>query len=184
MKPMFDKPYLTRLVEGVGTEDAPDLRSVIGRLKSIHSIILEADFDHYGSGTCSYVPVYISKRDKSDVKVSREGNLTTYDTSGLVLYLCRNAPYAIFGKGDWSSTFEGKNKRNGYIPYIEDIGSVPSDDWNQRVIEISNILNIYGIGILSKTELNVKLDFDIQIPTIFTSPASYTVFDCFFYWED
>lgn len=181
---MFDKQYLTNLVKGISSEDVPNLHSVIGRLKSVHSIILEADFNHYGSGTCSYVPVYISKRDKSDVKVTKEGNLTTYDTSGLIVYLCRHAPYAVFGKGEWSSTYEGKNKRNGYIPYIGVIGSLPSQDWGQRIIEISNILNIYGIGILSQIELDVKLDFDIKIPTVFTRPASYTVFDCFFYWED
>jgi hypothetical protein len=110
--------------------------------------------------------------------------LTTYTTNGVLLYLCRNAPYAAYGKGEWSKTFEGDKFRNGSIPYMNDIGSLPSKDWEQRIIEISYILNMYGIEILTVAELNVKLDFDIKIPTAFSSPGSYRVFDCFFYWED
>ena len=181
---MFDKHYLTNLVQGISTENVPDHSTVIGRLKSINSIVLEADFNHYGSGTSSYIPVYISKRDKSDVHVSKEGNLTTYKTTGLILYLCRYAPYAIYGKGDWSKTFEGNTERNGHLSYIEDVGSLPSNNWTQTILELTNILNIYSIGLLTREELNVKLDFKIQIPTVFTRPSAYTVYDCFFYWED
>lgn len=184
METMFDKQFLTSIVNGNSSSQTQELSSVVGRLKDLRSIILEADFDHYGSGSCSYVPVYFSKRDKADVQISKKGNLTTHTTNGVVFYLCRNAPYAAYGKGEWSKTFEGDKFRNGSIPYINEIGSLPSKDWEQRIIEISNILNMYGIGILTLAELNVKLDFDITIPTEFSSPGSYRVFDCFFHWED
>jgi len=184
MESTFTKEYLTSIVKGNSSVEMPNLSSVVGRLKDIRSIIPETDFNHYGSGNCSYVPVYISKRDKSDVHVSRKGSLTTYTTNGLIVYLCRNAPYATYGKGEWSKNFEGDQFRNGSISYIEEVGSLPSKDWEQGIVEISNILNIYGIIILTASELNVKLDFDITIPTEFSRPGSYRVFDCFFHWED
>lgn len=184
MESIFDKEFLTSIVNGDVADDMPSISSIVGRLKDIRTIMLEADFDHYGSGTCSYVPVYISKRDKLDIKISNNGNLTTYTTNGLVLYLCRHAPYATYGKGEWSKTFEGEECRNRSVPFIQEIGSLPSTDWEQRIIEISNILNTFKIAILTKEELDVKLDFEIKIPTEFSKPRSYRIFDCFFYWTD
>jgi hypothetical protein len=41
----------------------------------------------------------------------------------------------------------------------------------------------YRYRLLTQTELEPYLNFDIDIPTI-VADKPYQVFDCFFYWED
>ena len=193
----FDQKYLTDLVKGrtrgefppfsLGKWEKSDeyLKNIVGRLNSIRTIEVEADFDHYGSGFSSYVPLYLSKKDKSDFKVTRNGNERSEETNGLMIYLCRMAPYAIYSEGTWFKRFKNDKWILGGSHYIEpeEIGSKPKVNWEMEWTEIENILNQYGITILTREELDKKLDFDIRIPTILTEPP-FRIFDCLFYWED
>ena len=193
----FEKEYLTDLVKGKTKGNFPPfssgkwkksdeyLKQIVGRLKDIKSIQIEADFNHYGSGFSSYVHLYLSKRDKSDTKISQDGELRTEETNGIMMYLCRMAPFSVYGEGTWHKTFNKDKWQSGGSHYIEpeDIGTTPESDWNNELIEIKNILNQYGITILTEKELDKKLEFEINIPTILSDPP-YRVFDCLFYWED
>ncbi len=193
----FTKEYLTDIVKGKAKGDFSPfssgqweevdvyLKRVVGRLKDIRSLTLKAEFDHYGSGFSSYVHLYVSKRDKSDVKITLNGKLRTEETNGLMIYLCRLAPYAVFAEGYWSTTYNQEEWDSGSSHYIEssEVGTLPNSDWQTQLIEIKNRLNEASITVLTKEELDRKLDFDIQIPTILSDPP-YQVFDCFFHWTD
>ena len=193
----FNKDYLTELVQGKTKGDFPPfstgnweksdgyLEQVMGRLKDIKSIHVEADFKHYGSGFSSYVPLYLSKRDKSDLQISQNGDLRIEETNGLILYLCRMAPFSVYAKGTWNKTFKNDKWQSGVSHYIEpkDIGTKPKVDWDSELTVIQNILNQYGISFLTKEELDKKLEFELSIPTILSDPP-FRVFDCLFYWED
>lgn len=194
---IFDKAYLIDIVNGKTKGDFPPfstgkwkktdkfLKTVVGRLQDIKSVNIKADFNHYGSGFSSYVHLYLSKKDKSDVRTTEKGEFRTEETNGLMLYLCRLAPYAVYSEGNWSTTYNQNKWHSGGSHYIEvdAIGTTPKIDWSNELVEISNILNQYGISILTKEELIKPIDFEIQIPTILSDPP-YSVFDCMFYWED
>jgi len=193
----FDKEYLTDIVKGKTKGDFPPfskgkwkksesyLRKIAGRLKDIKSIQVDADFNHYGSGFSSYVHLYLSKKDKSDVQITQNDELKTEETNGLMIYLCRMAPFAIYAKGTWHKTFNKGKWHSGGSHYIEpsNIGTTPQVNWENELIEITNILNQYGITFLTNEELNKRLEFEISIPTILSDPP-FKVFDCLFYWED
>lgn len=192
----FEKEYLIDLVNGKSCDFPPFssgkwktsdgfLKQVVGRMTDIKTIILTPDFDHYGSGYSSYVHIYLSKKDCSDLRITETGDLRTEEVDGLMIYLCRLAPHAVYGQGTWTKTYKNGKWQSGSSHYIhpEEIGTTPSTNWNAELIEIGNILNQFGITFLTKEELNVKLDFKVSIPTILGDPP-FKVFDCFFYWED
>lgn len=193
----FEKEYLTDLVNGKTRGDFPPfslgkweksdeyLNQVVSRLKDIKSIQVEADLPHYGSGFSSYMHLYLSKRDKSDVQIRQNSELRTEKTDGLMMYLCRMAPFSVYGAGTWQHTFKNNKRHSGSSHYLEpeNIGTIPTIDWDNELIEIKNILNQYGIRVLTREELDKKLEFEINIPTILAD-RPFRVFDCFFYWED
>ncbi|MFK8104666.1 MAG: hypothetical protein AB8G15_19230 [Saprospiraceae bacterium] len=193
----FEKKYLTDLVNGKVKGELPPfasgqweevdsyLKRVVGRLKDIKAISVVADFDHYGSGFSSYVPLNLSKRDQSDVEITEKGAERTEKTNGLILYLCRLAPIAIYGEGTWWNTFKMEKWQSGSASFLtsEVIETTPVTDWSAALVQINAILNQFGIRTLTQATVNQKLDFKINIPTILSDPP-YKVFDCFFYWED
>ncbi|MEO1654481.1 MAG: hypothetical protein AAFU64_13130 [Bacteroidota bacterium] len=193
----FEKEYLISLVNGEtevasppfssqdGEASEPYLRKLVGRLSDIKSIVLKADFDHYGSGFSSYVHLYLSKKDKSDVKVVEEAPYIRESIHGLMIYLCRLLPFAVYSEGIWTNTYQDGKWKGGSSHYIgaDKVGRLPPYDWTQELAEIKEILHQFGIRFLTKEELNQALDFEISIPTNFSAPP-YQVFDCFFYWED
>lgn len=161
------------------------LKQVVGRIRDIHTIVIEADFNHYGTGFSSHIPLELSKKDKNDVSISINGAFRTEETQGLILYLCRLAPYAVYGAGTWSVTYKNEEWDSEFRHFLEPsiIDSLPETDWQHELRQIQDILHQYGIRILSKVEIAQKLDFELHIPTVLSDPP-YTVFDCFFYWAD
>lgn len=193
----FEKDVLLDITKGIARGDCLPfsssswqhsddyLKQMTGRLKDIRSIELNADFEHYGSGFSSYVPIFMSKKDKSDVTITTDGDIRTETTNGLLLYLCRLAPVAVYGGETWTKTFHKQQWRSGSTPYLAltSIGILPQIDWTNEIVAITNILNEYRWSLLTKEEVDIKLDFDLTIPTVLAAPP-YTVFDCLFYWED
>ena len=138
----FDRKLLTDLVEGKvrgavvpfdsGDPDKTEeyIRLVVGQIQKIWTLKVDAEFGHYGSGYASYVHLYISKRDGSGTKVENNDGRITEGTKGLMLYLCRLAPYAVYAPGYWSKTFEDGRQVAGYSHYIEpaQVEEIP-DGW-------------------------------------------------------
>jgi hypothetical protein len=91
----FDKEYLIRLAKvkvlgeffpfNTGSQQKTEkyIKDIVGRLKHIPTITLEADFNHYGSGYASYVPVHLAKRDKSGTRLTQQGRRQTEENGGL-----------------------------------------------------------------------------------------------------
>lgn len=193
----FEQDFLSDLVKGKSRGEFPPfssgnweksdnyLKQIVSSLKDIKSIELDADFNHYGSGFSSYVHIYLSKRDQSDVKISINGKLSTHETNGLMIYLCRLAPFAVYSEGKWIKTYRDEKWQSGSSHYIEpeEIGTTPRIDWKHELIEINKVLDQFGMTFLAREELDIEIDFDITIPTILSDPP-YKVFDCLFYWED
>lgn len=102
-----------------------------------------------------------------------------------MLYLCRLAPYAVYAVGRWSTTYENGREVGGAGHFIEPeaVGSLPSGDWQFEVQQVKDILHEYGYISLTSQEVDIPLDFPIQVQTILADPP-YRVFDCLFYWED
>lgn len=194
---IFEKEYLTDLVKGKTKGDFPPfssgkwersdeyLKRIVEKLKGIESIQVEADFDHYGCGFSSYVHLYLSKRDKSDCQITHDEELRTEKTNGLMMYLCRMAPFSVYAEGVWHKTFNKDKWHSGSSHFIDpgNIGSLPNLNWKTELIEIKNILNQYKITLLTREELDKKIEFEINIHTILSDPP-YKVFDCLFYWVD
>ena len=160
------------------------LKQIVDRLVNIPILKVKSDFNHYGSGFSSYVPINLSKRDESDMTIINKGEYKTEIVEGLMLYLCRLAPFAVYAKGNWSTTFLGDKwqSASSHFIYAGQIGTIPDSNWHYELRTIKGILNEYGITILTREELDNPLDFDVMIRTIEDPP--YTVFDCLFYWED
>ena len=161
------------------------MKKIVGRLGEIKSIQIESDFNHYGSGFSSYVHLYLSKRDGSDVEITQIDDFRTKETNGLMMYLSRMAPYSVYAEGTWHETYNKDKWQSSSSHYIEpeDIGTLPGSDWITEVNEIKDVLKQYGVTLFTREELDKKLSFEINIPTILSDPP-YRVFDCFFYWQD
>jgi hypothetical protein len=193
----FSEQYLRNVVEGkvqgdfypftTGSWDRTEdyLKRLVGRLRDIPSIDVNAIFNHYGSGTASYVHLYIARRDKSGTNQMLRGESLPDHTTGVMLYLCRIAPVAVYAAGNWTSTHQNGKWQIVYSHYItpDAVGSLPAGNWKEEMRQINAILNEYGYGFLTRAEVDVPLSFRIKIPTILTDPP-YRIFDCFFYWED
>lgn len=167
-----------------------DLFYKFNRSKSIQC---EAMFDHYGSGYASYVDFFFYKRDGSSVlskKYIEKDSLTSFEIDGLVLYISRLAPVAIFGKDIRSKaileTSKGKKEYFSGFSMLsqsqEVIKEVPGK-WKDNFREIKLKLDEAGYMILDKTYLEQPLPFKAKIET-FTHSNQYKLFDAIFYWMD
>ena len=158
---------------------------LVGHLSENKKIVLKADYDNYGSGFASYVNVKVSKRDRSDTQIFKNGNKTTEWTKGLELYICKLAPYWFFGSSEWSKTSENEIWAGGSSGFLrpESFGQVDHNFWHSEIEYLRNTFESFWYRLLVAEELSRKLWFDINIPTILANEA-YEVFDCFFYWTD
>ncbi|GAB5525460.1 MAG: hypothetical protein Roseis2KO_33320 [Roseivirga sp.] len=193
----FAESYLRDLVDGFAVSDVYPystrnnrkieefLSQLVGRLSDITSISIEADFNHYGSGYASYVPLNISKRDKSDVIQEHHSQGVSLTTHGLMMNLSRVAPVAVYGGGHWTKAYTNGQETGGSSHFLEPemLESLPSGAWEYELNSIRVILAEYGINIPQKEELARSLNFEIDIPTLLGDPP-FRVFDCFFYWMD
>ncbi|MFD0716829.1 hypothetical protein [Paenibacillus sp. GCM10027626] len=153
------------------------INNIVGSLSSINNLKVEADFNHYGSGYASYVPIFCYKKDGSSTEIVKENKTI----NGILLYVCRHAPIAVYGRSQVTRDSHGGSRE---FLTSKLIGTVPSGDWMEIENRIKEYLNNYHFEILSKDFLEEPLDFNISIPTNFNENGSYTIFDCFFFWED
>jgi hypothetical protein len=193
----FSEDYLRHIVRREVVGDFPPftlgsvaktenyIRKIVAHLASISTILVEADFDSYGSGFASYVEVRISKRDQSDSITLAQNQRVTYETNGLMLYVSRLTPYWFYGGNKWAKTYERGKETGGGSLFLE---PESQDNINQAIWQhdsrlIEAVLQDFRYSLLSSTELAQPAPSDIFIPTVLADKP-YKVFDCFFYWED
>ena len=161
------------------------IKHILGQIGARKDVFVKADFDSYGSGFASYVAVKISKKDRSDTKITGTGNKRTEWTDGLELYISKLAPFWFWGGSDWTVNFEDDRRTGGSGGFLtsESVHDLNQDVWGEKIRLIEKIFEDFGYVLLTEEELSQKLWFEVEIPTILAN-APYEVFDCFFYWED
>lgn len=158
------------------------IKVMLGRLSDNHNLNVEADYKSYGSGFASYINIKISKKDKSDMTIVKEKNGTYEQIDGLYIYVSLLSPYWYFGKGYWwKNRLTGGSGDSFLQP--EDINLFNKILWSRQVEEITNLFDEFRYRLLTEKEVEKQLWFNMNIKTVLNDPP-YTVFDCFFHWED
>ena len=193
----FDEAFLKRLAKEKVIGDFPPfdtgninkvekyIRKITHRLKDNHQIIIEPDFEYYGSGFASYINVQISKKDKSDTKTTQENNKLTHWTKGILVYISNLTPYWYYGASEWTISKDNGNYIGGSSGFLrpENIDKVDTEIWSAEIEKIKTVFNQFKYRLLTKEELEKQVDFDVSVRTILADKP-YEVFDFFFHWED
>jgi hypothetical protein len=194
----FEEDYLKKIInrivvgnfspykDGNITDTDKYIQQIIDEINKTTSLKASAEAESYGSGFASYTHISISFKDKSDTKIFNEGDgITVEETNGLILYICRLAPYATFAPGNWSSTFDNDRQIDGTYRTIilKEIGVIPEGIWQKEIKAVLNCLNTHQIKVLTQDDLNKPLNFQASIPTMLSDPP-FRIFDCFFYWKE
>lgn len=193
----FDELFLRKLCADKVSGDFPPFKSknidtveryikgIVGRLNDCKSLIVKADFTSYGSGFASYIPIQISKKDRSDTLIQKKGDLIIEDVNALELYLSNLSPYWYYGVSKWSRHYkQGANMggSHGFLN-IESYAKVDKQLWHKELEMIKNVMDEYRYMLLLPEEVEKSLWFEVKIRSnLGTKP--YEVFDCFFHWED
>jgi hypothetical protein len=197
MESNFKEIYLRNLIKGTLQADFEPflnndvfeveayIEQMLGRLKDNRNIKLQPDFQAYGSGFASYINVKITKRDKSDTIFSKEGNFNVESKKSLLLYISLLSPYWFFGGASWSENYLDGKYQGGSMPFLrpQDNAKYDKTIWQDEVNFITQNFDEFRYRLLTQTELEPYLNFEIDIPTI-VADKPYQIFDCFFYWED
>jgi hypothetical protein len=158
------------------------IKGMLGRLSDNNRIVVEADYSSYGSGFASYINVKISKKNKSDRTILKEKKGMSEQVDGLHVYVSLLAPYWYFGKGYWWVN-ESTGGGGGSFLRPEHITQYNKALWSKEVEEITSLFDEYRYRLLTEKEVEKSLWFKTDVTTILGDPP-YTVFDCFFHWED
>jgi hypothetical protein len=198
MTNMFTETYLRNLaadrVQGDFTpfnqndiyEVEAYIKGMLGRLSDNKSINVQADFDNYGSGFASYINVKITKKDKSDTTIlSKKDNRISVQKNGLLLYICSLSLYWYFGGAKWTEDYLDNKYQGGSMPFLmpEHIHDYDKILWHNEIEHITRLFENYRYSLLTEQEVEKSLWFKTAITTII-GQKPYTVFDCFFHWED
>ncbi len=161
------------------------IKGMLGQLSDHKRILVEPDYEAYGSGFASYINVKISKKDKSDTIIERNGNRTVEKKDALLLYISLLSPYWYFGKGDWWNNYTNGEYSGGSNNFLtpDSINRYNKTLWSDDVEHITRLFEEFRYSLLTKKEVEQTLDFKVKI-TSNLGEEPYTVFDCFFHWED
>lgn len=151
--------------------------TVIEALLALPGVALEREIDHHGSGYASYIQLFLFPADGSSQTAFPE----YIHTTGLLLYLSRLAPIAVYGASDTTRNRHSDGGSGGFIE-SSNVGLLPNADWTEFAEAVTACLAARGIELLPREPLLLPAPEDIIIPTVFDPP--YFVFDTLFYWED
>ncbi len=146
-------------------------------LEQIPSVSLIRGLDHHGSGYASYVSAFLYPRDGS----TRRDYPTDIETTGILLYMSRLAPIAVYGASGRTDSKEGRGSSSGFIG-TNNVGTLPEGDWTAFVAAVTACLCQFRVEFLQREPLVQPAPTDIEIPTVFDGP--YYIFDTLFYWSD
>lgn len=100
---------------GGSAEDIEDyLKDTAAYLRRSELLTVETHFDSFGCGYASFVEVFCSKKEGSCARQYGD----SLHTDGLLVYLCRHAPMAAYGRETRTrSSNEGKLRLSGACNY-------------------------------------------------------------------
>lgn len=167
------EPFLT----GDDDDAASFYRGVLSVLEKLPGVSVVRELDHYGSGYASYVAAFLHPSDGR----SQRDFVYYIETTGLLLYLSRLAPIAVFGASSRTDNKRDKGSSSGFID-VDNVGRLPDGDWAPFLATITACLHSFRIEFLPREPLLLPAPDGVSIPTLFDPP--YHVFDTLFYWMD
>lgn len=148
---------------------------VLTALKSIRGITV-VDGKNY-QGYASYVAFFLYP---SDGRSRREFPSYT-EITGVLLYMSRLAPIAVYGESFRSSTKDHMGGASGSIE-VSNVGILPDKGWKTFINPVIACLHSFGIEVLPRESLIFSAPKGISVPSTFEGP--YFIFDTLFYWND
>lgn len=150
---------------------------VLSALERILGISVFRELDHQGSGYASYVSAFLYPSDGS----TQRDHFTYIETTGILLYLSRLAPIAVYGASGRTDRKDNGGSSSGFIG-VDNVGTLPEGDWTSFIAVVTQCLREFRIEILPREPLLQPAPDDIKIPKVFDGP--YFIFDTLFYWSD
>jgi hypothetical protein len=161
-----------------GDRDAWQFYSgVLSALGQVPGVSVIRETDHQGSGYASYVSAFLYPSDGS----TRRDYPTYIQTIGILLYMSRLAPIAVYGASGRTENNDGRGSSSGFIG-ANNVGTLPDGDWTVFLAAVRQCLDRFRIEMLPREPLLQPAPAGIEIPTVFDGP--YYVFDTLFYWSD
>jgi len=176
---VVQKPFGTfePFITGGDREAASFFSSVLSALEQVSGMSVFREIDHHGSGYASYISTFLFPSDGR----SRRDFPDYVQTGGILLYLSRLAPIAVYGASFRNENKSTKSSSSGFIG-ANNVGTVPDGDWTEFLASVANCLRSFRIEVLQRDPLLRPAPEGIAIPTVFDGP--YYVFDTLFYWAD
>lgn len=165
------------------------LKQLYYRIKRIPNLICQAEFDHFGSGYASFVEFFCyRKEDVRLIKDKEKYGILEYETSGILLNVCRLAPVFIYGEDERYERVKVESNEviaAGYspLPGQTDIFKT-HEKFDGMMYELLQVLQEFNYEELDKDYANKALPFRTKIPTLYREAYEYRVLDALFYWED
>jgi hypothetical protein len=99
---------------------------------------------------------------------------------GLLVYLCRRVPIAVYGAD--TRAYRAGGGSSGFLG-PDTVGTPPAGDWDAVVKEVCAKLREHGLSIADAETLQPLLSFEYTIDTNLSN-APHRLFDVLFYWYD
>ena len=135
------------------------LHDMVSDLEQSDITTVEADFDSFGGGYASFIEVWSSKKDGNS---KRPYLGSGEEMTGIVVYVSRIAPVAVYGAGHRTRHAHGRT--SNFVEY-DTIGTLPSGNWQTVLKEICAKLENHGIQVTDAKTLLQRLPFEASIET-------------------
>lgn len=163
------------------------IRRLFYRLKRIPKLIVEAEWDHFGSGYASFVEFFCYRKEDITVIEERDGE-RELKFEGIIIDVCRLAPVVIMGEDERFKTVEIISQEEiagAYSSLLDDPRRLKiSEKFHDLERQLMQALEEFEYKILDEAIVKQPLTLKTKIPTIYREPTGYKVIDAFFYWED
>ncbi|MFD1607068.1 hypothetical protein [Oceanobacillus luteolus] len=196
---MFTKEELKQVISGeaIGhvfpyhTNNPQEIEAHIRRLfyhlKRIPNLIIEAEWDHFGSGYASFVELYCYR--KEDVTVLEEWrDIQEIQINGMIINVCRLAPVVIMGEDERSRKYRkstGEVLSGGSGTLLDGLHRLQlTEKFKCLEQQIIQTLEEFDYQVLDQKVAELPLDFRTSIATLYRDSREYKVMDALFYWED
>lgn len=169
-----------------GDHDAVEafLRDAVASIEERLHVSSRCVFDHYGSGTASFVDAWFFRREPA-FRIAG-GTHHTRRYRGLFVLLSRLTHHFVVGEGEkaWE---EADGDAWSYLPRFELVDAFASDAVAALVPDVERVLGDLGMVRLRRGDLERPLPPGTDVPTLLPEvggDSPLRLFDAVFYWSD
>lgn len=163
------------------------IRRLFYRLIRIPNLIIEAEWDHFGSGYASFVELFCYQKENVLI-VKKINDMQKLEIHGIIIDVCRLAPVVIMGEDERFKTIDmitNKEISGGYGTLLDGpIRLHLSEKLLPLERELKLALDEFKYEVLDENTVSQPLSFQTNIPTLYRASPAYKVMDALFYWED